>query len=186
MGTASMVLLGVIALAVIWFIMAYNGLVRRRNVVRNAWAQIDVQLKRRYDLIPNLVEVVKDYMGYEEETLTKVTQARTAAMAAHGTGDRAQAEGGLTQALGGLFMVMESYPDLKANQNVADLTEELASTENKLGFARQHYNDTVTAYNIGIQVFPTVLVANLTGFKEETLFELGDEAQREAPKVDLR
>ena len=180
------ILLGVIAIVVIWLIMAYNGLVRRRNQVKNAWAQIDVQLKRRYDLIPNLVEVVKDYMSYEQETLENITKARNLAMGAQTPGEAAKADAQMSSALNGLYMVMENYPDLKANQNVSELQEELTSTENKIGFARQFYNDTVTAYNTRIQVFPTVIVANMTGFKEEELFLLEDEGQREVPKVDLR
>ncbi len=180
------VLIGVAVLCVLYFIAAYNGLVRLRNQVRNAWSQIDVQLKRRYDLIPNLVEVVKDYMGYEQEVLENVTKARNLAVQAQGPAEQAKAETQVRQALSNLYVVMENYPDLKANQNVADLTEELTSTENKIGFARQHYNDSVTAYNTKIQMFPTVIVANLTGFKEEDLFLLEEEEQREAPKVDLR
>ena len=178
--------LGIIALIVVYVIVAYNGLVRLRNQVKNAWSQIDVQLKRRYDLIPNLVEVVKDYMSYEQETLENVTKARNLAMQAQGPADQAKAEAQVQQALSNLYVVMENYPDLKANQNVADLTEELTSTENKIAFARQHYNDSVTTYNTRIQLFPTAIVANMTGFKEEQLFLLEDEEQREAPKVDLR
>ncbi len=180
------ILIGIVVLFVLYFVAAYNGLVRARNLVKNAWAQIDVQLKRRYDLIPNLVEVVKDYMGYEQETLQNVTKARNLAMQAQGPADQAKAEAQVQQALSNLYVVMENYPDLKANQNVADLMEELTSTENKIGFARQHYNDAVTTYNTKIQLFPTVIIANMTGFKEEQLFLLEDEEQREAPKVDLR
>jgi len=180
------VLIGILVLFVLYFIGAYNGLVRLRNQVKNAWAQIDVQLKRRYDLIPNLVEVVKDYMEYEQETLENVTKARNLAVNASGPAEQAKAEAQVQQAMSNFYMVMENYPDLKANQNVSDLTEELTSTENKIGFARQSYNDTTTAYNTKIQLFPTVIIANMTGFKEEELFLLEDEEQREAPKANLR
>ena len=179
------VLIGIIVVAVLWCAMTYNGLIRLRNQVKNAWAQIDVQLKRRYDLIPNLVEVVKDYMGYEQETLQNVTKARNLAMNAQGPQAQAQADSEVSHALGGLYVVMENYPDLKANQNVSELQEELTSTENKIGFARQFYNDSVTAYNTRIQVFPAVIVANMTGFKEEELFSIAEE-EKAVPKVDLR
>jgi LemA protein len=165
----------------------YNSLVRRRNQVDNAWSQIDVQLKRRHDLIPNLVETVKDYMSYEQETLTKVTDARAAAVSAGASGPAAQAaaENQLTQALRSLFAVVENYPDLKANQNVMSLQEELTTTENKISFARQFYNDSVYGYNTSIQSFPTNLIAGVFTFTAKQFFE-GDEADREPVKVDLR
>ena len=165
----------------------YNSLVKRRNQVDNAWSQIDVQLKRRHDLIPNLVEAVKDYMAYEQETLTNVTQARAAAVAAGAQGPAAQAaaENGLTQALRSLFAVVENYPDLKANQNVMSLQEELTATENKIAFARQFYNDSVMTYNMKIQSVPTNIIAGLFNFKERQFFQ-GDEADKEPVKVDLR
>src|SRR3990170_3607542 len=129
-----------------WFVLTYNALVRLRNLFRNAWYQIDVQLKRRYDLIPNLVEVVKDYMSYEQETLTKVIEARGAAISARGASEQGKAENLLTESLESLFAVVERYPELKANQNVASLQEELTGTENKISFARQFYNDSVMTY----------------------------------------
>jgi len=173
----------VVGLIVLWFIGIYNGLVRLRNQVKNAWAQIDVQLKRRHDLIPNLVETVKGYAGHEKDTLDRVVQARTRAVAAGDVGAKAQAEGELSQALGRLMVVVEQYPDLKANQNFLALQEELSSTENKIGFSRQFYNDSVMRYNTRIQSFPANVVAGSFGFHEETFFELRDEAAREAPQV---
>src|SRR5262245_22817917 len=152
------IVLGVVALIVIWLIAVYNGLVGGRNQAQTAWSQIDVQLKRRHDLIPNLVQVVKDAMGYEQETLTKVVQARNAAVAASGNPAQAgPAEAALTQATRGLLGLVESYPQLKANQNVKQLQEELTTTENKIAFSRQFYNDSVNAYNNRRQSFPAVL-----------------------------
>ena len=165
----------------------YNSLVRLRNRVRNAWAQIDVQLKRRHDLIPNLVETVKGYAGHEKETLENVTKARSQAVQAGGSGVGAQAraEQALSGALGRLMMVVEQYPDLKANQNFLGLQEELTSTENKIGFSRQAYNDQVMKYNTKIQSVPSNIVAGMFNFGEEEFFELEDEAAREAPKVSF-
>ena len=165
----------------------YNSLVKRRNQVDNSWSQIDVQLKRRYDLIPNLVEAVKDYMQYEQETLTNVTQARAAAVAAGAQGPAAQAaaENGLTQALRSLFAVVENYPDLKANQNVMSLQEELTATENKIAFARQFYNDSVLTYNNAIQMLPTNIIAGMFNFTARQFFD-APEAETVVPKVDLR
>ena len=180
-----LIALGVVVLILLWFMAAYNGLVRLRNGVRNAWSQIDVQLKRRHDLIPNLVEVVKDYMSFEQEVLENVTKARNVAMGANTPGDAAKAEAGLTRALNGLYAVMENYPDLKANQNVSQLQEELTSTENKIAFARQYYNDSVMTYNTRTQVMPTNIVANLTGFTQEQFFQTAEE-EKEVPKVNLR
>jgi LemA protein len=169
-----------------WLVSAYNGLVSRRVETQNAWSQIDVQLKRRYDLIPNLVETVKGYAGHERETLERVTEARTAAIAAHGVAEQAQAENMLTGALKTLFAVAEAYPDLKANQSFLQLQEELTATENRIGFARQHYNDVVAQYNSVRQSVPTNFVANTFGFQPADFFELeGAEAAtvREAPQV---
>ncbi len=177
------VVIAVLAL-VVW--SAFNGLVRRRNRVDNAWSQIDVQLKRRHDLIPNLVSSVKGYMQFEQDTLTRVTNARAAAVAAgaQGPAAQAQAENTLTGTLRSLFAVVENYPDLKANQNVVALQEELTTTENKISFARQFYNDSVMSYNTKIQSFPANTIAGLFNFTARQFFE-GEAADREVPKVDL-
>ncbi|MDD5039283.1 MAG: LemA family protein [Dehalococcoidales bacterium] len=179
------VILGIIAVLVLWFIAAYNGLVRLRNQVKNAWAQIDVQLKRRFDLIPNLVETVKGYMQHERATLEAVTNARSMVQKVTGAsvGERAKAEGELGNALSRLLVVVERYPELKANQNFLALQEELTSTENKISFSRQFYNDSVLRYNNQTQMFPSNLVANMTGFKASEFFEVTAGAEREAPKV---
>ena len=183
------VIIGIVVVLLIVFIATYNRLVRLRNQVKNAWAQIDVQLKRRYDLIPNLVEAVKGYMKHERETLEAVTQARNLAQqaASSGAGARAQAqaEGELSSALSRLLAVAERYPDLKANQNFLALQEELTSTENKIGFSRQYYNDSVLRFNNQTQMFPSNLVANMTGFKAGEFFEVTLAAEREAPKVSF-
>ncbi|NQT86114.1 LemA family protein [bacterium] len=179
------ILLGVLAVVVLWFFGAYNGLVRMRNAVKNAWSQIDVQLKRRHDLVPNLVEVVKDYMQYEQETLENVTKARNLARGAQTPGEASKAEGQLSQALSNLYVVMENYPELKANQNVSQLQEELTSTENKIAFSRQHYNDTTMSYNNRCEVMPNAIVANMCGFQKSEFFEV-EESEKEVPKVDLR
>jgi len=165
----------------------YNGLVRRRVDADNGFSQIDVQLKRRYDLIPNLVETVKGYAAHERGTLEAVIAARSRAVAvpAGAVAERAQAEGQLTQALGRLFAVAESYPDLKANANFGALQEELASTENKIGFARQHYNDCVGRYEEARQAFPTNLVAAAFNFEKRDYFKVEEAAAREAPKVSF-
>jgi LemA protein len=177
----------VVLLALIFAAM-YNSLVRRRNQVDNSWSQIDVQLKRRHDLIPNLVEAVKDYMSYEQETLTNVTQARAAAVAAGAQGPEAQAkaEGALTNTLRSLFAVAENYPDLKANQNVMSLQEELTATENKISFARQFYNDSVLNYNNKLQTFPSNMIAGMFNFTPRQFFETTTEEEREPVKVNLR
>lgn len=180
---AWLVVLGLAVIVTIWFIGMYNALVRLRNMVKNAWAQIDVQLKRRHDLIPNLVEAVKGYAAHEKSTLDAVISARAKALSAGSVAAHAQAEGELSQALGKLMMLSESYPDLKANQNFLSLQEELTSTENKIGFARQFYNDSVMKFNIAIQSFPQNIVASMFSFKEADLFELEDQAQREVPRV---
>jgi LemA protein len=174
----------IIVVVVLFFLIGlYNSLISKRNRVRNAWSQIDVQLKRRYDLIPNLVETVKGYAGHERQTLEAVVKARQQCIDARGVREQGPAENMLTGALRQLFALSEAYPDLKANQNFSQLQEELTSTENRIGFARQHYNNTVENYNTSIASFPAVLVAGMFGFHEEDYFELGDAAQREAPKV---
>lgn len=185
METGTWIGLGVIGAVVIWMISMYNGLVNLRNQVKNAWRQIDVQLKRRHELIPNLVEVTKDYMEYEQETLTKVIQARNGAVNAQGPEEAIAAEGILSGALGKLFALMENYPDLKANENVSRLMEELSSTENKIAFSRQFYNDSVMAMNNGVEVFPASMIANMFGFKQATYFEVPEE-EKAVPKVNLR
>lgn len=178
-------LLVVVAVLVIAFVGIYNGLVRLRNAVRDAWSQIDVQLKRRHDLVPNLVGTVKGYMEHERETLENVTKARQLAQSAGSVAERGAAEGGLTAALGRLIAVAESYPDLKANQNFLSLQEELASTENRIGFARQFYNDSVMRLNNKVQMVPSNIVASMFNFKLEEFFELEEAAEREVPKVDF-
>ncbi len=180
-----LIVIGLLVLVVMFLVGIYNGLVRLRNQVRDAWSQIDVQLKRRYDLIPNLVETAKGYMKHERETFEAVTQARAAAAGATTMGDRANAESGLTAALGRLFAVAEAYPDLKANQNFLALQEELTSTENKISFSRQFYNDSVMNYNNKTQMFPSNIVAGMFNFRDEEFFELEEPAEREAPKVDF-
>jgi len=183
---AAIVIIVIVVLLVIILAGMYNSLVRKRNQVDNSWSQIDVQLKRRHDLIPNLVETVKDYMKYEQDTLTKVTDARAAAVSAGAQGPAAQAaaENTLTGTLRSLFAVVENYPELKANQNVLSLQEELTTTENKISFARQLYNDSVMSFNTKIQTFPTTIIAGMFNFKERQFFQ-ADETDREVPKVDL-
>jgi LemA protein len=175
----------VIAVIVLWIIGAYNGLVALKNRVANAWKQIDVQLKRRHDLIPNLVNTVKGSMDFERSTLEAVISARNKAVSATGVQATAKAEGELTQALGRLFALTENYPDLKSNQNVLQLQEELTSTENKIGFARQLYNDTATEYNTRQMQFPTNLVAGLAKASPADLWEIQDAGERAVPTVDL-
>ena len=182
---AWLIIIAVIALLIIALAAAYNGLVRSRNKVNNSWKQIDVQLKRRHDLIPNLVEMVKDYMSYEQEVLQNVTKARSEAMQAQGPADSAKAENVLSGALKSLFAVAENYPDLKANQNVSQLQEELTSTENKIAFARQLYNDLVMDFNNKVQTFPSNVVAGAFGFKAREYFEVPEE-EKEPVKVNLR
>jgi LemA protein len=185
MRVVYIIVIAVAVLIVFWIVGLYNGLVKMRNGVRNAWAQIDVQLKRRHDLIPNLVEVVKDYMSYEQETLQKVIQARGAAIGAQGTAAVAAAENQLTGALKSLFAVMEAYPDLKANQNVQSLQEELTSTENKIAFARQYYNDSVMRLNNATELFPSSIIAGMFNFKQEEFYKVPEE-DKEPVKVKLR
>ena len=180
-----LILLAVIALLVVWAIASYNRLVGLRNQVLNGWRQIDVQLKRRHDLIPNLVNTVRGSMDFERDTLTAVMDARAKALTATGPADAAQKEGQLSQALGRLLAVAENYPTLKSNENVKMLQEELSATENKVGFARQFYNDIATKFNTAQQVFPTNLFAGALGFKPAELFEITDAADRDVPTVDL-
>lgn len=181
----TLIVVAILILIVVFGIATYNRLVSLRQQTMNAWGQIDVQLKRRYDLIPNLVETVKGYMKHEQETLEKVIQARNAALAATGVRDKAAAEAQVTAALGGIFALAEAYPELKANENMLSLQEELKSTENKIAFARQYYNDIVTAYNTRIQSFPDSLFAGMGNFKPRDLFELDDAAAREPVKVQF-
>ena len=181
------VVLGVVVVLLLLLVGVYNGLVRARNQTKNAWAQIDVQLKRRHDLIPNLVETVKGYKNFERETLEAVTNARNLAQKAVGTGVGAQAkaEGELSGALSRLLAVVENYPDLKANKNFLALQEELTSTENKISFSRQFYNDSVLGYNNKIQMFPSNVVAGMTGFKAGEFFQVTLAEEKEVPKVSF-
>jgi LemA protein len=174
-----------VALVAVWAIASYNRLVGLRNQVANGWRQIDVQLKRRHDLIPNLVNAVRGAMDFERDTLTAVMEARAKALTATGPKDAAAKEGELTEALGRLIAVAENYPTLKSNDNVRMLQEELASTENKVGFARQFYNDIATKFNTSQQVFPTNIFAGMFGFKAAELFEITEAADRAVPTVDL-
>jgi LemA protein len=180
-----LVIVAVLVLLVVWVVAMYNGLVRSRNRVDNAWAQIEVQLKRRWDLIPNLIETVKGYAAHERGTFEAVTAARTAAQQAKGPAATAQAEGILGQALGRLFAVAEAYPDLKASQNFLELQAQLSDTENKIAVSRQVYNDTVLTFNNAIQTFPAVILANSFGFTKREFFEVTDAAEREAPHVSF-
>jgi len=184
------ILIVVVAVVVLFLILTYNGLVRLRNMVDEAWNQISVQLKRRHDLIPNLVNAVKGYMEFEQETLTRVIEARGAAVSASqagpaGAAQQAQAENFLTGALRQLFALVENYPELKANQNVLELQEELTTTENQIGFSRQHYNASVREFNTSVQTFPTVLIASMFGFRERDYFQI-EEADTAVPEVNLR
>jgi LemA protein len=191
-----LILLGLVVVAAVWAVGIYNGLVTARNAFKNAFAQIDVQLTRRHDLIPNLVEVAKGYMAHERETLEAVVKARAAAVSGLGAakanpGDPAAmqnlaaAEQSLGGALGRLMVVAEQYPDLKANQNMMQLSEELTSTENRVAFARQAYNDSVMAYNNRREVFPSNIVAGMFNFVAAALLEITEPAKREAPKVSF-
>jgi len=182
---STIVLLVVLVVIALWVIGAYNGLISLKNQVANAWKQIDVQLKRRHDLIPNLVNTVKGAMDFERGTLEAVIAARNKAVSATGVKDTARAEGELTQALGRLFALTEAYPELKANQNVLQLQEELASTENKVGFSRQFYNDVATQYNTKQAIFPQRLIAGMAGATPVELWEITLDSERQAPVVDL-
>jgi len=176
--------LGVVVLILVWLVVMYNGLIGLKNQVQNAWQQIDVQLKRRHDLIPNLVNAVKGAMQFERDTLERVIGARNRAVSAKGAQEAAAAEGQLGQALSRLFALMENYPDLKSSHNVLQLQQELTSTENRIGFARQLYNDLVARYNIKQQIFPTNLMASALGFAPADYFRI-EEAEKAAPRVDL-
>ena len=185
----SPILIVIVIIAIVLVVVLigiYNGLVQKRLRIDEAFAQIEVQLKRRHDLIPNLVNAVKGYMGFEQKVLTDVTNARAAAVAAgaQGPAQQAQAEGALTGALRSLFAVVENYPELKANQNVLELQEQLTTTENQISFSRQHYNASVLDYNTAIQVFPAVLLAGIFGFVKREFFDAEPEAA-EVPAVDL-
>lgn len=190
------IVLGIGLMLVLWLVGMYNNLVRLRERFKNAFSQIDVQLKRRYDLIPNLVETAKGYMSHERDTLEAVIQARNQAVSANQTAAGAPGDAGamaglmtaeatLGGAVGRLFALAEAYPDLKANQNMMQLTEELTTTENKISFARQGYNDSVTSYNTAIKVFPAVMIAGMFGFNDALLWELDEEAVREVLKVSF-
>ena len=177
-----LIIIGVVAVAAVGI---YNGLIIARNRCDNSWAQVDVQLRRRYDLIPNLVETVKGYAKHEREVFEKVTQARTSAINAGTVKDQAQAENMLSGALKTLFAVAENYPDLKANQNFLQLQEELSGTESKIAYARQFYNDMVMKFNQKQQVFPASIIANAFGFKEKEYFEIEEPAAKEPVKVQF-
>ncbi len=184
LGLIFLILIAFVVVAVVAIVLIYNRLVVRRNRVENGWAQIDVQLKKRYDLIPNLVETVKGYAKHEKEVFENVTKARSQAIQASGPGEQSQAENMITGALKTLFAVAEDYPELKANQNFMMLQEELSGVENKIAFARQFYNDTVMKYNTAIQTFPTNLLVGMLGFPEKEYFEI-EEASREPVKVQF-
>ena len=180
-----LVIVAIVLLLVLWVVGIYNRLVRTRNRVGNAWAQIEVQLKRRHDLIPNLVETVKGYAAHERGTFEAVTQARVAAQQAQGPAAAGQAEGILNQALGRLFAVAEAYPELKASQNFLDLQGQLRDTEDQVAVARQVYNDTVLTFNNAIQTFPAVILANSFGFTKRDFFEIEDAGDRDVPQVSF-
>ena len=179
------IILIVVVLILIWIVSVYNGLISSRQKVENAWSQIDVQLQRRFDLIPNLVETVKGYMSHESEVLEKVTALRTSWASAKDINDKVKIDNELSGALKTIMAVSENYPDLKANQNFSELSEELRNTENKISFSRQFYNDIVTTYNTKIQVFPSNIVAGLFNFTQETLFEVDNPEARKNVKVDF-
>ena len=182
---ALIVVLAIIAFLAFFVVSMYNSLIRLRNQVKNAWSQIDVQLKRRHDLIPNLLETVKGYMAHERETLQNITNARTQAMSATSIEDKSKAELKLTDAMTKFNLVVENYPDLKANQNFLSLQEELSSTENKISFSRQNYNDQVLYFNNKIEMFPSNILAGMFNFTKEAFFELEDKGERAVPKVSF-
>src|SRR6476659_7804237 len=184
-GGCLVFLIAIAVVAVLWAIWRYNNLISLRNQVANGWKQIDVQLKRRHDLIPNLVAAVKGEMQFEQDTLEKVIAARNTAVAARGVADAAEKENALTQTLSRLFALAENYPNLKANESVKALMEELSSTENKIGFARQFYNDIATRFNTAQQMFPDSYIAQAFKFQPVELFEIKDAGEREVPPVDL-
>jgi LemA protein len=176
---------GLLFLVAVWIIWTYNGLVGLRHQIQNAWKQIDVQLKRRYDLIPNLLETVKGYMKYEQDTLQKVIDARSKAMASTGVKETAEAQTALTQSLGKVFVLIENYPELKANETILRLQEELTTTENQLAFARQYYNDLVMRFNVKQEVFPSNMIAGFFHFRPGDFFSV-PETEKPAPRVDLK
>lgn len=183
-----LIALGAFVLIALWFAAVYNGLIALRNQVKNAWSQIDIQLKRRYDLIPNLVNTVKGFMKHEKDIFEKIATARQAAMAAGASGNvaaTAQAEGALAAAMRPLFALVENYPDLKSNQNVQSLMEELTSTENKVSFSRQLYNDVVTQFNTKLESFPTNVIAGMFQFKAAEFFQVENAVERQAVKVEF-
>lgn len=184
-GGCFLFLVLIAVIAAMWAIWRYNNLVSLKYQVANAWKQIDVQLKRRHDLIPNLIAAVRGEMQFEQDTLEKVIAARNSAVAARGVAETAEKENALTQTLSRLFALAENYPNLKANESVRSLMEELTSTENKVGFARQYYNDVATRFNTAQQVFPDSLIAQTFKFQPVQLFEISEPAEREVPKVDL-
>jgi LemA protein len=179
------IVLGIIVILVFMIIGIYNSLIQLRNRVKNAWAQIDVQLKRRHDLIPNLIETVKGYMTHERGTFEAITLARSNAMSANTVAEKVQAEGVLGGLMGRLQIAVEAYPELKANQNFLALQEELTSTENKISFSRQAYNDQVLFYNNKKQVFPSNIIAGMFNFQDEVYFEIQDQAEKAVPKVSF-
>lgn len=183
MNNALIIILVVIVLVILWLITVYNGLIKLKNRVKEAWSDIDVQLKRRYDLIPNLVETVKGYMKHEEGVLTKVTEARASAMNAQGMEAKGKAENMLSETLKSLFAVAESYPDLKASQNFLQLQDEISDTENKIQASRRFYNGQVRDFNTKIEVFPTNMIAGMLKFKAFDFFEIGDAKERENVEV---
>ena len=180
-----LIFIAIIVVIGLFFVSIYNSLVGLRSRVKNAWSQIDVQLKRRHDLIPNLIETVKGYMTHERQVMENITKYRSQAMDANTVGEKAQAEGLLSGALGQLRVQVENYPDLKANQNFLALQEELTSTENKISFARQAYNDQVLFFNNKIQMFPSNIVAGMFSFKTEEFFEIEDQTEKAVPKVSF-
>ncbi len=182
---AGFIILAVVAIAIIYVVSLFNSLVKLRNQVKNAWSQIDVQLKRRHDLIPNLVETAKGYMKHERETFEAITNARSKAMSAGSVAEKAGAENALSGAMGQFYVVVENYPELKADTNFLSLQEELTSTENRIAFARQAYNDQVLFLNNKIQMFPSNIIAGMGNFPQEEYFEIEDVSQRETPKVDF-
>src|SRR5215470_18372136 len=185
MAGCLLVLIAAAVFAALWAVWRYNNLITLKNQVANAWKQIDVQLKRRHDLIPNLIAAVKGEMQFEQDTLEKVIQARNSAVAARGVADAADKENQLTQTLSRLFALSENYPQLKSNESVRSLMEELSSTENKIGFARQFYNDIAARFNAAQQIFPDNLIAQTFHFQTGELFGIEDAAERAVPKVDL-
>jgi LemA protein len=185
MTTTVLIVIGIIFLLVIWIIAIYNGMIKMKNKVNKEWHNIDVQLERRYNLIPNLVETVKGYAKHESETLTRITEYRSAAMSAKTIGEKAAANNQLSSALAGLNVQLEAYPDLKANANFLSLQEELASTENKISFSRQLYNEVVTDYNNKIQIFPNNIFAGMFHFEGKELFDVSNEVVKQTPKVSF-